>query len=127
MRTIKTYFKGAPFYNAFLRSWPCLRIVRIRHCVLPSQEVFAVIAYDKGEMKSFFVCALAFLSGLFVFGVGIYRGWYYADASPSSMATILIHAVTTSILIALGGATLSWTLKWIRKQKKPDQNREISN
>src|ERR1700680_150048 len=22
MRTIKTYFKGAPFYNAFLRTWP---------------------------------------------------------------------------------------------------------
>ena len=22
MRTIKTYFKGAPFYNAFIRSWP---------------------------------------------------------------------------------------------------------
>ena len=21
MRTIKTYFKGAPFYNAFLRTW----------------------------------------------------------------------------------------------------------
>src|SRR5450631_2077738 len=22
MRTIKPYFKGAPFYNAFLRTWP---------------------------------------------------------------------------------------------------------
>jgi hypothetical protein len=22
MRTIKTYFKGAPFYNAFLTTWP---------------------------------------------------------------------------------------------------------
>ena len=25
MRTIKTYFKGAPFYNAFVRSWPLRR------------------------------------------------------------------------------------------------------
>jgi len=23
MREIKTYFKGAPFYNAFLRTWSC--------------------------------------------------------------------------------------------------------
>src|ERR1019366_10301563 len=25
MRTIKTYSKGAPFYNAFLRTWDCSR------------------------------------------------------------------------------------------------------
>ena len=25
MRAIKTYFKGAPFYNAFLRTWPSMR------------------------------------------------------------------------------------------------------
>ena len=24
MRTIKTYFKGAPFYNAFIRTYPRL-------------------------------------------------------------------------------------------------------
>jgi hypothetical protein len=78
-------------------------------------------------MKKFFVYALAILSGLFVFGVGIYRGLYNTASSRPSMATILIHAVTTSILIVLGGASLSWALQWIRKQKKPGQDREILN
>jgi hypothetical protein len=26
MREIKTYFKGAPFYNAFLRTWPATHV-----------------------------------------------------------------------------------------------------
>lgn len=78
-------------------------------------------------MKKVFVSALGILSGLFVFGVGVYRGLYNADSSRSGMTAILAHAVVTSILIALGGVILSWSLRWIQKQKKATQDREISN
>ena len=78
-------------------------------------------------MKKFFVFALAILSGLFVFGVGVSRGLYYAGSSRVGITPILIRAVVTSILIALGGVVHAWSLRWIQKQKKAAQNREISN
>jgi hypothetical protein len=78
-------------------------------------------------MKKFFVFALAILTGLFVFGVGINRGLYNTDSSRTGMTSILIHAVVTSILIALGGVVFAWSLRWIQKQKKAAQDREISN
>jgi hypothetical protein len=76
-------------------------------------------------MKAFFMYALAILSGLFVFGVGVYRGLY--DASGESTVTILVHSVITSILIILGGIGLSWSRRWIRKHKKASQDPQNSN
>jgi hypothetical protein len=115
---------GSPGHTVAVK---CLALSPCTNDALCVQEALASIAYDKGQMKKFFVYALAILSGLFAFGVGIYRGLYNTASSQPSMATILIHAVTTSILIALGGASISWALQWIRKQKKPSQDREISN
>jgi hypothetical protein len=78
-------------------------------------------------MKKFLVFASAIFSGLFVFGVGIYRGLYYPDSSRTGMTSILVHAAVTSILISLGGVVFAWSLRWIQKQKKAAQDREISN
>lgn len=47
MRTIKTYFKRAPFYNAFIRRKGCFFAVRLTARKLPSNlAVTLLVGYD---------------------------------------------------------------------------------
>ena len=73
-------------------------------------------------MKTFAVYILAVFSGLVLLG-GL-RGIF--SPTPTGMArdagTLSGYWVTTAILLVVGAVGLSFSLKWIRKQKKSSQS-----
>ena len=68
--------------------------------------------------KTFAIYALAALSGLLLFG-GLKGLSNPAPASVSGDAvSFWAYWSTTAALIAIGAGGLTWSLKWIRRQKK---------